>query len=138
MGDSEIKNILPLAISVTIAIIGSIVFFGMIGFDLDPVEETEVEKIVTVEAFESDMKNDFCEGHRGDRHRLDKNCMKLTKDNCLASHCCVFTKYSDKEEGVCRSGNEHGPTFRYDDNGKTHDIDYFYFKNKCHGKGCPK
>ncbi len=36
-------------------------------------------------------------------------------------------------EEKCHSGDEHGPTFRRDNNGKTKKIDYYYFKNKCFG-----
>ena len=38
----------------------------------------------------------------------------------------------------CRSGDQHGPTFRRDENGKTKDIEHYYFKNKCYGNNCPK
>ena len=41
-------------------------------------------------------------------------------------------------EGVeqCHSGDINGPTFKRDKNGKTNNIDYYYFKNKCIGTGC--
>ena len=53
-------------------------------------------------------------------------------------------KYSEdwggqkKMEGVeqCHSGDINGPTFKRDKNGKTNNIDYYYFKNKCIGTGC--
>ena len=71
----------------------------------------------------------------GERSRLQESCNELTKKNCLATSCCVYAKMQGKEK--CHSGDEHGPTFRRDEIGKTHDVDYYYFKNNCYGKECP-
>ena len=56
----------------------------------------------------------------------------LTKENCNVTSCCIWLN-QDK----CVAGNELGPTFLTDENKKKINVDYFYYKNKCIGKGCP-
>jgi hypothetical protein len=131
----ELKKIGPLMLSVSIVIIGMMVFFSIIEFKLTPVTDTRIQKIVDIEAFENPPTS-FCKSHEGKRHELETSCGKLSKDNCLATSCCVYADMKGKES--CHSGDEHGPTFRRDKNGKTNDIEYYYFKNKCYGNNCPK
>lgn len=73
----------------------------------------------------------FCENKRGASGELDKSCRTLTRDNCTTTSCCVWTS-DDK----CVAGGADGPTFNSDEKGKTIDLDYYYFKEKCFGKGC--
>jgi hypothetical protein len=73
----------------------------------------------------------FCESHRGSSYLLEKSCNKLTKNNCNSTSCCVWTN-NDK----CVAGNSNGPTFNTDDNGKTQNLDYYYYQNKCYGTKC--
>ena len=73
----------------------------------------------------------FCNTQVGDSNTLNKNCNKLTHDNCKSTSCCVLTS-DDK----CVAGGEEGPTFNTV-NGKTRKLDYYYFENKCHGEKCP-
>jgi hypothetical protein len=139
----KFKNMVPLMISVVIIIIGLLSFISMIDLNLTPSTKLLDEKSITIEEFDMMKKSDstsamadgFCESHKGDRTRLQDSCSELTKDNCMATSCCVYAKMKGKEQ--CHSGDEHGPTFRRDDNGKTHDIDYYYYKNKCFGENCP-
>lgn len=139
---SEIENIgnlLPAILIVSVIMIGMIVYFGMVGFDLTPIKDTYVEKIVDVEGFDTlnlDLEKGFCKSHEGNRSELNKSCGELTKNSCVATDCCVYAKMNGEEK--CFSGDEHGPTFRRNKDGKTHDIDYYYFKNKCYGKECPE
>jgi hypothetical protein len=74
----------------------------------------------------------FCESQRGSGGSLEKSCAKLTKDNCNSTSCCVWTS-----DNKCRSGSAKGPTFNTDENGKTKNLDYYYFQSKCYGAGCP-
>lgn len=74
----------------------------------------------------------FCESHRGSSGTLDKSCGKLTKNNCNSTSCCVWTS-----DNKCLAGGDRGPTFNTDSNGKTKELDYYYFQNKCHGTKCP-
>ena len=136
MNAEFIKKLGPSALSVSILIIGIMVFFSIIGFDLTPVEDKQIEKVVDIEAFDSMASTGFCKNHEGDRKSLQESCSKLTKDNCVATSCCVYAKMKGKEQ--CHSGDIHGPTFRRNEQGKTHDIDYYYFRHKCYGDGCPK
>lgn len=138
-----IKGNLAHILSVVIIILGLIVFFAIIEFNLTPVSNTQVQKVVNIEAFGEKIKssiekygNAFCESHRGNSAKLEKSCETLTKDNCLATSCCVYAKMSGKE--LCRAGDIGGPTFKRDENGKTKDIDYYWYKNKCYGNNCDK
>ena len=141
--NSSLNNMFPSMISIVIIIIGLLSFISMINFNLTPSMELLDEKSVTVEGFDmmkksegaSAMADGFCESHKGDRAKLQQSCSELTKENCMATSCCVYAKMKGEEK--CHSGDEHGPTFRRDDNGKTHDIDYYYYKNKCFGEKCP-
>jgi len=77
-------------------------------------------------------KNDaFCESHRGKSTTLNENCGKLTEQNCNTTSCCVWAS-----PGKCLAGDEKGPLFNSDTNGKTMNLDYYYYQNKCYGKNC--
>lgn len=132
---SELGNLIPSILIVVVLMIGAIVYFGIIGFDLTPIKDSYVEKVVDIEAFDNlDLESGFCKSHEGDRNKLNTSCGKLTKNSCLATDCCVYAKMEGEEN--CFAGDEHGPTFRRNTNGKTKDIDFYYFKNKCFGKEC--
>lgn len=73
----------------------------------------------------------FCQSHTG--FDLEKSCNNLTNNNCNLTSCCVWTS-NDK----CKAGDASGPTFNSDEKGKTKQLDYYYFQNKCYGNGCPK
>ena len=132
-------------LSVTIIMLGILVYFSIIGFNLNPSRDVHVQKVVEIESFENndndnDNDNDnrtqtsFCKTHEGDRNNLQNSCSKLTKNNCLATSCCVYALMDGREQ--CHSGDINGPTFKRDDNGKTKDIDYYYYRNKCFGSKC--
>ena len=127
------KNLIANMITIAVIIIGLMVLFSIINFDLTPIQDKYVEKIVDIESF-SMMDKGFCKSHKGNSKDLQISCSELTKKNCLATSCCVYAKMDGKEQ--CHAGDESGPTFRRDSNGKTKDIDYYYFKNKCYGNGC--
>lgn len=74
----------------------------------------------------------FCESHRGSSGALDDECGKLTKTNCNTTSCCVWTS-----DNKCVAGGQSGPTFNSDAKGKTKQLDYYYFQNKCYGSKCP-
>jgi len=73
----------------------------------------------------------FCESHRGKSGVLEDSCGKLTEKNCNSTSCCVWAS-----PGKCVAGNKNGPTFNSDDRGKTIELDYYYYQNKCYGKKC--
>jgi len=98
-------------------------------------EKGMVESLKTIDATSITMnKNDaFCETHRGSSGNLDNSCGKLTRNNCNSTSCCVW-----KSDNKCSAGTVKGPTFNTDSNGKTKQLDYYYFQNKCYGDKCPK
>ena len=74
----------------------------------------------------------FCENHSGKSLVLEKSCNKLTKGNCNKVGCCGWAS-----PGICVAGGAKGPTFNSDKNGKTINLDYYYYQGKCSGSGCP-
>ena len=115
---------------VATAMLGLIFFLKMVGFDLTPVENVHLDKVVVVEGY----ANAFCDAYKGKSGELNKQCGDLTKKNCLSADCCVYAKMNGDEK--CLAGNEHGPTFRFNEDGKTNDIDYYFYKKKFYGKSC--
>ena len=69
--------------------------------------------------------NSFCKSNTG--NKLNEKCKKLTFKNCNNTNCCVYEK-----NGSCVAGNQDGPLFNTDQNGKTKNTTY-YFKNNCYG-----
>jgi hypothetical protein len=129
----------PQMLSVSVVMIGLIVFFAIIELKMTPLQDRQVQKVVNIEAFnnnDTNANNDngFCKTHEGDRNKLQESCSGMTKDNCLATSCCVYALMDGKEQ--CHSGDINGPTFKRDKNGKTKNIDYYYFRNKCIGNDC--
>ena len=127
------KCILKIVIVVSL-ILSSIIFINSIGLNLN------AKKLLTVEGLTNppdtsiiiNKSDAFCESHRGSSGTLDKSCGKLTKNNCNSTSCCVWTS-----DSKCLAGGAKGPTFNTDSNGKTKQLDYYYFQNKCHGTKCP-
>ena len=127
------KYILKIVIVVSL-ILSLIAFINSIGLNLDS------KKLLTMEGLANppdtsiiiNKSDAFCESHRGSSGTLDKSCGKLTKNNCNSTSCCVWTS-----DNKCLAGGDRGPTFNTDSNGKTKELGYYYFQNKCHGAKCP-
>ena len=127
------KYILKIVIVVSL-ILSLIAFINSFGFNLDST------KLLTMEGLTNppdtsiiiNKSDAFCESHRGSSGTLDKSCGKLTKNNCNSTSCCVWTS-----NNKCVAGGAGGPTFNTDSNGKTKELGYYYFQNKCHGAKCP-
>ena len=131
--NNSLKNRIPHIISVVILIFGIIAAIQLLGINLREPQESHVEKIVTVEAY-NNMHANFCETYREKRNELEEKCNELTKKNCLATSCCVYANIDGSEK--CMSGSKHGPTYRTNDDGTNKQLDYYYYKNKCFGEGC--
>ncbi len=127
-------------ITLVIIIIGSIVFFSMIGLDFNdkrPMSSKSIEKIITMESFQSTLENandddtrvPLCD-NKSSLVEINERCKKISSDtNCKNSSCCVWLNGK-----TCVGGSENGPTYYTDDT--THseiNIDYYYYKNKCYG-----
>ena len=73
----------------------------------------------------------FCQAHSSSSITLDRKCNQLSSKNCNSTSCCVWTS-----NNKCTAGKSDGPTFNTDNNGKTKELDYYYYQNKCYGNGC--
>jgi hypothetical protein len=85
----------------------------------------------TIEGLATNPSDAFCANYRGSGGKLDSACQKLTKNNCNSTSCCVWTS-----ENKCAAGNANGPIFNSDSNGKTKQLGYYFFQNKCYGEKC--
>lgn len=83
-----------------------------------------------VEMMVPHFSDSFCKKYNKTKGELEKQCSNLTKSNCKEIGCCNWLNGTK-----CVAGNEHGPVYKVID-GLRYDIDTFYFKNKCYGKGC--
>ena len=55
----EFKKLVPSILSVAIIFIGAMVFFSIIRFNLNPVQDKQIEKIVDIEAFNGKENSKF-------------------------------------------------------------------------------
>ena len=136
----DLKYILKVFIIVFL-ILSLISFVNTLGLNLN--EEPRQKKllqVVTIEALDNlsttipmSKSQAFCDVHKGSGGSLDESCSRLTRGNCLDTSCCVWTSNQK-----CAAGGIDGPTFNSDANGKTKQLDYYYFQGKCYGSNCPK
>jgi hypothetical protein len=135
----ELKYILKVFV-IAFLILALIVFINSIGLNLN--EQTSPKKllqVVTIEGLTNSPdtsiiinKSDaFCESNRGSGGALEESCGKLTRNNCNSTSCCVWTS-----DNKCASGNANGLTFNTEPNGKTKELEFYYFQNKCYGNKC--
>jgi hypothetical protein len=136
----ELKYILKVFI-IAFLILALIVFINSIGLNLnEPTSPKKLLQVVTIEGLSNppdtsiiiNKSDSFCENYRGSGGSLEESCGKLTRNNCNSTSCCVWTS-----DNKCASGNVKGPTFNTEPNGKTKELDYYYFQNKCYGSKCP-
>ena len=117
-------------------ILSVIIFINSIGLNLnEPNQPKELIKVVTIEGLENNpLTTDggvaFCDTHKG--FDQESSCNKLTEYNCNSTSCCIWTN-----DNKCKAGNQNGPLFNSDSNGKTIPIEYYYFQNNCYGTNCP-
>ena len=95
-------------ILVVVLIIGSMVFFSLVGIDLNPVVNNNLEKVVTIEKF---TNNSFCKTNQNLKI-LEENCNKLTEENCGNVECCDMI--SVKDTSKCKAVNKHGVIYKED------------------------
>lgn len=132
----DLKYLLKIFI-IFFLILSLIIFINSIGLNFNqPQQSKELIKVVTVEGLETnplttDSSKAFCETNNG--FNLETSCNALTRYNCGLTSCCIWTS-----DNKCKAGNQDGPLFGSDSNGKTRSLDYFYFQNKCYGEKCPK
>ena len=113
-----------------------IIFINSIGLNFNQSQQPKkLIKVATIEGLETNplttnSSKAFCETNNG--FNLETACNSLTKYNCGLTSCCIFTS-----DNKCKAGNQNGPLFGSDSNGKTIPLDYYYFQNNCYGENCP-
>lgn len=124
--------------TLSILFIGLLVIFSMLDINFnDDVKESNGDinnknKQVRENLDTIKPSGSFCDAPEGSLLELNKKCGALTKENCNVTSCCIWLN-GEK----CVTGNALGPTFLTDENKKKINVDYYYYKDKCNGKGCP-
>jgi hypothetical protein len=118
-------------IMIVVIFLTLLTLFSILGVTFTSVEDKHIQKVVTIESFDSDFSDGLCEKHSDEPHEIEEKCKALTEDNCNSTSCCVWLN-GEK----CVSGNRHGPTY-HTDGDKDIDVSYFHHKNTCTGD-CPK
>ena len=124
MGSASKKWILHTIIFIACIILGRIIFYKGIRLN-NPIKEGLDDSL------SSNKADAFCKSNSSSSNTLNKKCNQLTSGNCGLTSCCVWT--SDQK---CVAGGSGGPTFNSDDKGKTKNLDYYYYQNKCYGSKC--
>jgi hypothetical protein len=142
MDENIIKYCLKIFIFGLLFFAISSIIMNTLGINLNIEEQPKkLIKVITMEAFQKqgDDKQQitsgadaFCQSYKGNSGNLNTACGNLTNKNCNATSCCILT--SDQK---CVAGNADGATYNTDSNGKTINLDYYYYQNKCYGEKCP-
>jgi hypothetical protein len=132
-------------LTLSVLFIGLLVIFSMLDIHFDDNNKIENDFNDKNNIFNKDINykvkenldtikpsSNFCDPPNGSLLELNKKCEKLTKESCNVTSCCIWLN-GEK----CATGNELGPTFLTDENKNKINVDYYYYKNKCNGKGCP-
>jgi len=129
----DLKYLLKIFIIIFL-ILSFIIFINTIASIFNELEQSkELVKDVTIEGMNpltTSSSKAFCDTNKGFNSEI--SCNALTKYNCGLTSCCIWTS-----EKKCKAGNQDGPLFGSDSNGKTIPLDYYYFQNKCYGENCP-
>uniref|UniRef100_A0A6C0IEH6 Uncharacterized protein n=1 Tax=viral metagenome TaxID=1070528 RepID=A0A6C0IEH6_9ZZZZ len=139
MDESNLKYILKVFIMVLL-IFSIILFIKSIGINFNAKEyPKQLLQVVTIEGFDNlntslitNKSDAFCKNHIGNSNTLNESCNKLSHKNCNTTSCCILTS-----NNKCVAGNKDGPIFNTDKKGKTINLDYYYYQNKCYGNKCP-
>jgi energy-coupling factor transporter transmembrane protein EcfT len=81
----------------------------------------------------TDFAKSFCELNQSSGQELKEKCPTLTEKNCRSTTCCIWTS-----NGKCDAGGKDGLLFNTEPSGKPITLDYYYYKDTCYGKKCPK
>ena len=125
--------------TVTIILLTLIVLFKMFGVNFNPIKDSHIEKVVTIESFSSKINKynlvskitpeSICNTQASQNPQIIHDwCGSLTPSNCTKTTCCILLDGSK-----CVGGNENGPTF-HTENGKNVDYNYYNHKLGCFGK----
>ena len=139
MDENNLKYILKVFIMVLL-IFSLILFIQSIGINFNAKEHPkQLLQVVTIEGLDNlntslttNKSDAFCKSHIGNSNILNESCNKLSNKNCNATSCCILTN-----NNKCVAGNKDGAIFNSDKKGKTINLDYYYYQNKCYGSKCP-
>jgi hypothetical protein len=81
----------------------------------------------------TDFAKSFCDLNQSSGQELKEKCPTLTQNNCRSTSCCIWTSHQK-----CEAGGENGLLFNTEPSGKPIHLDYYYYKDTCYGKKCPK
>ena len=112
-------------ILVVVLIIGLMVFFSLVGIDLNPVVNNNLEKVVTIEKFSS---NSICDYNK-DLSKLEKVCNSLSDSKCEHVDCCDLI--NNNSTYTCKAIDKKGnPIYNNNNNKENFITDQNYYDNK--------
>ena len=127
-----LKTYWPSILTVVVTMLTLIIIFQAIGVDFSPIEDKHIQKVVTIESFQTDPSQEVVPNNNNQDHKaLYNTCTTHSKRACKTASYCVLL---DGES--CVGGNSHGPSYLTKDGNKV-DYKYYYHKHKCYGK-CPE
>lgn len=122
----------PSILTVVVTFLTLLTVFKMTGVNFTPIEDKQVEKIVTIESFESTPDSEaVVAANDNDKLALHGVCTELSKKACMNASYCVLLNGER-----CVGGNKSGPTY-LTKNGNKVDYKYYHHKGNCKGS-CPK
>lgn len=131
-----LKTYWPSIMSVVITFITLIIVFQIVGVNFTPVEDKHIEKVVTIESFDTEPSQDIIgKTNSNNLGKLHEVCSGFSTRACKNASYCVLLG-GNESKPMCVGGSRAGPTYHTKD-GKDIDYDYFWHKGKCVGK-CPK
>ena len=127
-----LKKQWPSILTIVITFLTLILVFQILGVKFSPVEDKHIEKVVTIESFDTEPSNEVIPDNNDHDHKaLHDTCTTHSKRACKTASYCVLL---DGES--CVGGNGQGPSY-LTKNGNKVDYKYYYHKHKCYGK-CPE
>jgi hypothetical protein len=119
----------PSIITVVIIFLTLIIVFNMIGINFSPIQDKHIQKVVTIESFESKADTEtISKVYKNNPSVLHSTCKTNSKNSCAISSYCVLLNGK-----TCVGGNENGPTYLTNEGNKV-DYNYYIHKMKYHGK----
>lgn len=127
-GSSFLKDNWPYVLVVVVIFLLLIVIFKIYNVNFNPIKNTQIDKVVTIEEFNTEPSLDPVPSNHGNNlHKIHKTCKSLSKHACKSASYCVLL--DDKK---CVGGSKKGPTYLTED-GKNVDYKYYHHKNECKG-----
>ena len=128
----EVKTFLhmywPYIVTVVVSFLTLIVIFNILGVNFNPIENTQIEKVVTIENFKTHPTLDTIpKSHNYDLNKTHGTCKGLSNNSCTNASFCVLL---DNEK--CVGGNKRGPTYKTEKNIPV-EYTFYIYKGTCYG-----